>query len=45
MSEHTPAAVAATYFDALGHGDVPTAMAQLSTTVTVAPAGREPVLR
>ena len=29
MSEHTPAAVAATYFDALGRGDVPTAMAQL----------------
>ena len=29
MSEHTPAAVAATYFAALGRGDVPTAMAQL----------------
>ena len=29
MSEHTPAAVAATYFDALGRGDVPAAMAQL----------------
>jgi ketosteroid isomerase-like protein len=29
----TPAAVAATYFDALGSGDVPTAMAQLSPDV------------
>ena len=34
MSEQTPAAVAATYFDALGSGDVPTAMAQLSADVT-----------
>lgn len=34
MSEQSPAAVAATYFDALGRGDVPTAMAQLSATVT-----------
>jgi len=33
MSEQTPAAVAATYFDALGRGDVPTAMAQLSDAV------------
>jgi uncharacterized protein len=33
MSEQTPAAVAATYFDALGRGDVPTAMAQLSADV------------
>lgn len=33
MSEQSPAAVAATYFDALGRGDVPTAMAQLSATV------------
>jgi ketosteroid isomerase-like protein len=33
MSEQTPAAVAATYFDALGRGDVPTAMAQLSEAV------------
>ena len=33
MSEQTPAAVAATYFDALGTGDVPTAMAQLSEAV------------
>lgn len=30
----TPAAVAATYFDALGRGDVPTAMAQLGADVT-----------
>ena len=30
MSEQTPAAVAANYFDALARGDVPTAMAQLS---------------
>jgi len=33
MSEQTPAAVAATYFDALGRGDVPTALAQLSESV------------
>jgi uncharacterized protein len=33
MSEQTPATVAATYFDALGRGDVPTAMAQLSGEV------------
>ena len=33
MSEQTPAVVAATYFDALGRGDVPTAMAQLSDAV------------
>lgn len=33
MTEQTPAAVAATYFDALGRGDVPTAMAQLSEAV------------
>ena len=34
MTEQTPAAVAATYFDALGIGDVPTAMAQLDGDVT-----------
>jgi uncharacterized protein len=33
MSEQTPAVVAATYFDALGRGDVPTAMALLSASV------------
>ncbi|MCK8475706.1 nuclear transport factor 2 family protein [Microbacterium aurugineum] len=33
MSDLTPASVAATYFDALGRGDVPTAMAQLSPQV------------
>lgn len=33
MSENTPAAVAATYFQALGEGDMPTAMAQLSPQV------------
>lgn len=33
MTELTPADVAATYFDALGRGDVPTALAQLSDTV------------
>jgi ketosteroid isomerase-like protein len=33
MTEQTPAAVAATYFAALGRGDVPTAMAQLSDAV------------
>lgn len=31
--DQSPAAVAATYFDALGRGDVPTAMAQLSADV------------
>lgn len=34
MSEQTPAVVAATYFDALGRGDVPTALAQFSASVT-----------
>jgi ketosteroid isomerase-like protein len=33
MSEQNPAAVAATYFEALGRGDLPTAMAQLSDDV------------
>ena len=33
MTEQTPAVVAATYFDALGRGDVPTAMGQLSAAV------------
>lgn len=33
MSEQTPAQVAATYFEALGRGDVPTALALLSDTV------------
>ncbi len=33
MTIHTPAAVAATYFDALDRGDVPAAMAQLSPSV------------
>jgi ketosteroid isomerase-like protein len=33
MSEQTPAVVAGTYFDALGRGDVPAAMAQLSEAV------------
>ncbi len=33
MTNHTPAAVATTYFDALGRGDVPAAMAQLSPSV------------
>ena len=33
MTEQTPAAVAATYFDALGRGDIPTVMAQFSDTV------------
>lgn len=33
MTDQTPAAVAASYFDALGRGDVPTAMAQLSPSV------------
>jgi len=34
MSEQTPAVVAATYFDALGRGDVPTALAQFDEAVT-----------
>lgn len=34
MTQHSPAAVATTYFQALGRGDVPTALAQLSPTVT-----------
>jgi len=33
MSQQSPAVVAATYFDALGRGDVPTAMAQLGAAV------------
>ena len=33
MSQQNPAVVAATYFDALGRGDVPTAMAQLGAAV------------
>ncbi|KRC59788.1 MULTISPECIES: nuclear transport factor 2 family protein [unclassified Nocardioides] len=33
MSEQTPAAVAATYFDALGRGDVPAAIAQFDEAV------------
>ncbi|MFW6868186.1 nuclear transport factor 2 family protein [Nocardioides sp. CPCC 206347] len=33
MSEQTPAVVAATYFDALGRGDVPTALAQFDEAV------------
>lgn len=33
MNEQTPAAVAATYFDALAKGDVPTAMGLLSEQV------------
>ena len=33
MSEQTPAVVAATYFDALGRGDVPAALAQFSEDV------------
>ncbi|GAA1188518.1 nuclear transport factor 2 family protein [Nesterenkonia xinjiangensis] len=33
MSESTPAAVAATYFEALARGDMPTAMAQLGEQV------------
>jgi uncharacterized protein len=33
MSEQTPAAVAAAYFDALGRGDVPAAMGLLSPRV------------
>ncbi len=33
MTYPTPAAVAATYFDALGRGDIPTVMAQFSDSV------------
>lgn len=33
MSEQTPAIVAATYFDALGRGDMPTVMAQFDENV------------
>lgn len=33
MTEQTPAAVATTYFGALGRGDIPTVMAQFSDTV------------
>ena len=33
MTEQTPAAVATTYFEALGRGDIPTVMAQFSDTV------------
>ena len=33
MTDQTPAAVAATYFDALGRGDIPTVMAQFSDAV------------
>ncbi len=33
MIDQTPAAVAVSYFDALGRGDVPTAMAMLSPEV------------
>ena len=33
MTEHTPAAVAETYFSALGRGDIPTVMAQFSDDV------------
>lgn len=33
MSEKTPAVVAATYFDALGRGDIPTVMAQFDEAV------------
>jgi ketosteroid isomerase-like protein len=33
MTDPTPAAVAATYFDALGRGDIPTVMAQFSDSV------------
>ena len=34
MTAQTPATVASTYFDALSRGDVPTAMAQFSPSVT-----------
>jgi ketosteroid isomerase-like protein len=33
MTDPTPAAVATTYFDALGRGDIPTVMAQFSDSV------------
>jgi ketosteroid isomerase-like protein len=33
MTTNTPAAVASTYFEALGRGDIPTVMAQFSDTV------------
>ena len=33
MTDQTPTAVAATYFDALGSGDIPTVMAQFSDAV------------
>ena len=33
MSDKPPASVAATYFDALGRGDIPTVMAQFSPSV------------
>lgn len=33
MSEQTPATVAATYFEALGRGDIPTVMAQFDEAV------------
>jgi len=33
MTEHSPAAVAETYFAALGRGDIPTVMAQFSDDV------------
>jgi ketosteroid isomerase-like protein len=33
MTSHTPAAVASTYFEALGRGDIPTVMAQFSDDV------------
>lgn len=33
MTIHTPAAVAGTYFDALGRGDIPTVMAQFDEAV------------
>ena len=33
MTDPTPAAVTASYFDALGRGDVPAAMALLSSDV------------
>lgn len=33
MTDLSPAAVAATYFDALGRGDIPTVMAQFSDAV------------
>ncbi|MCP2635401.1 nuclear transport factor 2 family protein [Microbacterium sp. HD4P20] len=33
MTDHTPASVAATYFDALASGDIPTVMAQFDDSV------------